>query len=91
MRLNVPGRSTNAGRQGGATAPERQPSGEAGASAGGDKDALVALVNATILGGQASANTLQVIRRQIDDLADPRMARTMAIGLALGSPEFQRQ
>ncbi len=56
-----------------------------------DKDALVARVNATILGGQASPNTLRVIRQQIDDLADPTMARTMAVGLALGSPEFQKQ
>ena len=56
-----------------------------------DKDALVAAVNASILGGQGSANTLQVIRRQIDDLHDPRVVRAMAVGLALGSPEFQRQ
>jgi uncharacterized protein (DUF1800 family) len=57
----------------------------------GDRDELVARVNAVILGGQASANTLRVLRQQIDDLNDPRMARTMAVGLALGSPEFQRQ
>jgi hypothetical protein len=56
-----------------------------------DRDELVARVNAAILGGQASANTLRVLRRQIDDLTDPRTARTMAVGLALGSPEFQRQ
>ena len=71
--------------------PGLVPPGESAASAVGDKDAMVAMVNATILGGQASANTLQVIRRQIDDLADPRVIRAMAIGLALGSPEFQRQ
>jgi len=57
----------------------------------GDKDALVTRVNAVILGGQASANTLRVIRQQIDDLADPYTARAMAVGLALGSPDFQKQ
>lgn len=56
-----------------------------------DRDALVARVNAAILGGQASANTLRVLRQQIADIGDPRMARTMAVGLALGSPDFQRQ
>ena len=71
--------------------PGLVPPGESAAAAVGDKDALVAMVNATILGGQASANTLQVIRGQIDDLADPLVIRAMAIGLALGSPEFQRQ
>ena len=56
-----------------------------------DRDDLVARVNAAVLGGQASANTLRVLRQQIDDLTDPRQARTMVVGLALGSPEFQRQ
>ena len=56
-----------------------------------DKGALLVAVNRAILGGQGSDNTLRVIRQQIADLADPRAARTMAVGLALGSPEFQRQ
>jgi len=56
-----------------------------------DRDALVAEVNATILGGQASPNALRVIRQQIDDVRDPRNARTLAVGLALGSPDFQKQ
>jgi len=56
-----------------------------------DRDELVARVNAAVLGGQASANTLRVLRQQINDLNDPRQARTMVVGLALGSPEFQRQ
>ena len=59
--------------------------------AGPDKDALVARVNAIILGGQATPNTLRVIRQQIDDMNDPYNARTFAVGLALGSPEFQKQ
>ncbi|HEY2805566.1 MAG TPA: DUF1800 domain-containing protein [Gemmatimonadales bacterium] len=57
----------------------------------GDKDALVAEVNTAILAGMASPNTLRVIRQQIDDINDPSAARAMAVGLALGSPEFQRQ
>ena len=48
-------------------------------------------VNAAILGGQGSEHTLRVLRRQIDDLQDPLVARTMAVGLALGSPDFQKQ
>jgi len=56
-----------------------------------DRDELVARVNAAVLGGQASANTLRVLRQQIDDVNDARQARTMVVGLALGSPEFQRQ
>lgn len=56
-----------------------------------DKDALIASVNAVILGGQASDNTLRVLRQQLNDVNDPRQARTMAVGLALGSPEFQKQ
>src|SRR5262249_36757585 len=35
-----------------------------------DKDALVANVNAAILAGMASPNTMRVIRQQIDDLRD---------------------
>jgi uncharacterized protein (DUF1800 family) len=56
-----------------------------------DRDALVASVNAVILGGQATQNTLRVIRQQIDDVADARNARSLAVGLALGSPDFQKQ
>jgi uncharacterized protein (DUF1800 family) len=55
-----------------------------------DPDQLVAAVNRAILHGQASANTLAVMRRQVDGLG-AREARTLAVGLALGSAEFQRQ
>jgi uncharacterized protein (DUF1800 family) len=56
-----------------------------------DRDALVHAVNARVLGGAMSARTQTVIRQQLADLADPTMARAVAVGLALGGPEFQRQ
>ena len=58
--------------------------------AGGNTDALVRSVNKTLLNGGASENTLRTMRDQTRDLTGDA-ARTMAIGLALGSPEFQRQ
>ncbi len=57
----------------------------------GEPDALVARVNAIVLGGQGSSNTLRVLREQIADIREPRQARTMVVALALGSPDFQRQ
>jgi uncharacterized protein (DUF1800 family) len=56
-----------------------------------DRDALVNAVNARVLGGTMSARTRTVIREQLADLGDPIQARTLAVGLALGGPEFQRQ
>ncbi len=56
-----------------------------------NKDSLVSAVDAAILAGTGSPNTLRVIRQQIDDLNNPVNARAMAVGLALGSPEFQKQ
>jgi uncharacterized protein (DUF1800 family) len=56
-----------------------------------DYDELVRRVNAAVLGGQGSKHTLQVIREQVDSMPNPANARSMAIGLALGSPDFQRQ
>ncbi len=56
-----------------------------------DYDALVRAVNATVLGGQGSEHTLQVIRAQVDSLRNPVAARATAVGLALGSPDFQRE
>jgi hypothetical protein len=38
-----------------------------------------------------SENTKQVIKRQLADIGDPAQARALAVGLALGGPEFQRQ
>ena len=57
----------------------------------GDYDELVRRVDAAILGGQGSAHTLQVIRQQIGDFPNAANARAMAVGLALGSPDFQRE
>ncbi len=56
-----------------------------------DYDALVRSVDATVLGGQGSDHTLQVIRAQVDSLRNPVAARATAVGLALGSPDFQRE
>ncbi len=59
--------------------------------ASADHAALVDAIDRDVLGGAMSANTRQVILAEIADLADPRAARAMAIGLALGGPDFQRQ
>jgi uncharacterized protein (DUF1800 family) len=56
-----------------------------------DPDAMVAAVNARVLGGRGSARTLEVMRREASDLPDPDKARALAVALALASPEFQRQ
>ena len=56
-----------------------------------DADRLIAAVNARILGGTMTAHTKDVIRRQVSDISDPVQARALAVGLALGGPEFQRQ
>jgi uncharacterized protein (DUF1800 family) len=52
---------------------------------------LMDLVNERLLGGTMSAHTRTVILGQISDVIDPTQARTLAVGLALGGPEFQRQ
>src|SRR5437773_431705 len=56
-----------------------------------DKDSLIAAVNDRLLAGTMSEHTKTVIRDQLSDVGDPRQARAMAIGLALGGPDFQRQ
>ncbi len=55
-----------------------------------DPRRLADLVNGLVLGGGATPNTLRVIREQTADLGLGQ-ARVMAVGLALGSPEFQKQ
>src|SRR3989449_523858 len=57
----------------------------------GDADQLVDAVNEKILGGTMSENTKQVLRRQVADISNPTQARALAVGLAIGGPEFQRQ
>jgi uncharacterized protein (DUF1800 family) len=54
-------------------------------------DSLVAQVDARILAGGMTANTRDVLRRQLADITDPDRARALAVGLALGGPEFQKQ
>jgi uncharacterized protein (DUF1800 family) len=56
-----------------------------------DHAALVDSIDERVLAGTMTANTRRVILEQIADLKDPRRARALAVGLALGSPEFQRQ
>lgn len=56
-----------------------------------DVDELVRTVNENILSGTASETTLRVMKEQAASARNGREARTLAVGLALGSPEFQRQ
>ena len=56
-----------------------------------DAEQLIAQANAAVLSGTMSENTKAVIRRQIPDISDPVQARALAVGLAIGGPEFQRQ
>jgi hypothetical protein len=56
-----------------------------------DAVALVDAVNQRILAGAMSEHTRKVIVTEISDVADPVRGRALAVGLALGSPEFQRQ
>ena len=56
-----------------------------------DHEALVQAVDRLILGGKMSAQTRKAILDQLADVADPVQARALAVGLALGGPEFQRQ
>jgi uncharacterized protein (DUF1800 family) len=56
-----------------------------------DAGRLADAVNAAVLAGAAGDATRSTMRRQLADLRDPAAARVFAIGLALGSPEFQRQ
>src|SRR2546425_2583659 len=61
------------------------------APATGDAERLIAAVNDGILGGTMSDNTRRVIRDELADARDPVAARALAVGLALGGPEVQRQ
>jgi uncharacterized protein (DUF1800 family) len=56
-----------------------------------DRETMIAAANRAILEGTASGTTLDAIRRQVTDVYDPSAARALVIGLALGSPEFQRR
>jgi hypothetical protein len=56
-----------------------------------DHAALVAAVDRLILGGRMTPRTRQVILAQLADIPNPGAARALAVGLALGGPEFQKQ
>ncbi len=56
-----------------------------------DHAQLVDVIDQKLLAGTMSAHTKSVILEQIADLTDPGQARVMAVGLALGGPEFQKQ
>ena len=57
----------------------------------GDHVQLVDLIDRQLLAGTMSAHTRSVILEQLADINDPAQARTMALGLALGGPDFQKQ
>jgi len=52
---------------------------------------LVDAIDRKLLAGTMSAHTRSVILEQLNDINDPEQARAMAVGLALGGPDFQRQ
>jgi len=56
-----------------------------------DPQQLIADIDDAILGGTMSENTKRVIGGQVSDIKDPVQARALAVGLAIGGPEFQRQ
>ncbi|MBI4421013.1 MAG: DUF1800 domain-containing protein [Gemmatimonadetes bacterium] len=60
------------------------------APAAAPSDSLIAAVNRNILNGAASPHTIRTMKNQTRDLSG-EMARAMVVGLALGSPEFQKQ
>ncbi len=56
-----------------------------------DAPALLDAIDRRLLGGAMSAHTRSVIEQQLADVTDPAARRNLAIGLALGGPEFQKQ
>jgi uncharacterized protein (DUF1800 family) len=56
-----------------------------------DHEALVSGVDKAVLGGAMSQQTRRTILKELADVPDPRAARALAVGLAIGGPEFQRQ
>ena len=56
-----------------------------------DHGQLVDVIDQQLLGGTMSAHTRSVILEQLTDITDPEQARVMAVALALGGPDFQRQ
>lgn len=56
-----------------------------------DHAALIAGIDKSLLSGEMSAHTRATILKELADVPDQRQARALAVGLALGGPEFQRQ
>jgi hypothetical protein len=56
-----------------------------------DVRTLLDAIDRRLMGGAMSAHTRSVIGQQLADVADPVARRNLAIGLALGGPEFQKQ
>jgi uncharacterized protein (DUF1800 family) len=56
-----------------------------------DHAELVSGVDKAVLGGAMSKQTRLTILKELADVPDPRIARALAVGLAIGGPEFQRQ
>lgn len=54
-------------------------------------DALIDAVDHRVLAGQMTQRTRDVIRHELEEVADPAARRALAVGLAIGGPEFQRQ
>jgi uncharacterized protein (DUF1800 family) len=52
---------------------------------------LVTVANGRLLGGRASARTLETLRSELAAIDDPEERRQLAVALALGGPDFQRQ
>src|SRR5216110_3396942 len=56
-----------------------------------DHAQLVDTIDQKLLGGTMSSHTRTVILEQLTDIHDPEQARVMAVGLALGGPDLQKQ
>src|SRR6266550_4492607 len=56
-----------------------------------DHARLVDMIDQQLLAGTMSAHTKSVILEQLTDVTDPVQARALAVGLALGGPDFQKQ
>jgi len=56
-----------------------------------DHAQLVDMIDQQLLVGTMSAHTKSVILEQLTDVTDPVQARALAVGLALGGPDFQKQ
>ena len=52
---------------------------------------LIDAVDRLVLAGRMSARTRKVIQEQLAEVTVPAQARALALGLAIGGPEFQKQ